>query len=488
MLANGGRGMGSSAASDFRVKALICMLFLISLYSGQELIQRTEHVILPFIFAMVIVAIIERPVEIIYRFLTGRLDVVREARKAMDDFGASARQTSRRIGYAVRSRTGRSVEDYGEVTESDMDEVGSASAPLLGWRQRLGERHPTVATLYDGFCRGFSAVFMLILVLVTVCIVSFVMVQAALQIRNDFDIYKGGATKLALRLNASLLKFLEAFHLEKGELDKTLKNVYSKLAQGLEGIILKAVNTVLSGISGGFMFGLQVTLYSLFWLMEPLPIGGRASKLMRSYIKKKFIVCVGFGTSIWIYLSALNIDLAALFGFASFALGFIPEIGPLVAGLLPTPIILLDTRIKYPLFKLFATLGGQTALKAFWSNYVEAKLIQADVEMNVHPVWTVLGLMYFGFLFGPVGMLVSAPILAMTKASLMQMPPGIGGPFIACFEGKRYRPSRRASEEGKASTRSQHSSDDPEDPMEAAGDPAAAAPPVGHGTPWPVTP
>merc|ERR1719491_2349769 len=85
---------------------------------------------------------------------------------------------------------------------------------------------------------------------------------------------------------------------------------------------------------------------------------------------------------------------------------------------LPLPVILLDGRLKYPMFTLsFATLG-QVLLKFIIGNILEVKLIERDREMSIHPVWIILGLTYFGYIWGPLGALMSVPMLAMVKTAV----------------------------------------------------------------------
>merc|ERR1719213_1300228 len=108
---------------------------------------------------------------------------------------------------------------------------------------------------------------------------------------------------------------------------------------------------------------------------------------------------------------------------------------------LPIPVILLDGRLSNPLATLCAALLGQMLLKFIFANYLEVKLIEDDRMMMIHPIWILLGLTYFGFVWGPVGMLLSVPILAMLKVAAVPengvIPKPYGMPILACLEGRR---------------------------------------------------
>merc|ERR1719336_3022878 len=112
------------------------------------------------------------------------------------------------------------------------------------------------------------------------------------------------------------------------------------------------------------------------------------------------------------------------------------------------PVILLDGRLKHPMATLLAASLGQVLLKFIIGNILEVKLIERDREMNIHPVWIILGLTYFGYTWGPLGALMSVPMLAMVKSGALAfrgedtdteaeaLVPVLAETFLACFEGR----------------------------------------------------
>eukprot|EP00929_Paragymnodinium_shiwhaense_P067556 TRINITY_DN33986_c0_g1_i1.p1 TRINITY_DN33986_c0_g1~~TRINITY_DN33986_c0_g1_i1.p1 ORF type:complete len:198 (+),score=29.04 TRINITY_DN33986_c0_g1_i1:40-633(+) len=141
------------------------------------------------------------------------------------------------------------------------------------------------------------------------------------------------------------------------------------------------------------------------------------SERVRQY--KKSLVSALFGVCVALLFAMLGIDLAILFGMIAFFLNYVPEIGAFISILVPIPVILLDGRIQEPFVVLCLAILGQLTLKFLFSNILEVKLIEADESMSIHPVWVLLGLSYFGFVWGPVGMLISVPIMAMLKTAAM---------------------------------------------------------------------
>ncbi|CAD7926860.1 unnamed protein product [Amoebophrya sp. A25] len=160
-------------------------------------------------------------------------------------------------------------------------------------------------------------------------------------------------------------------------------------------------------------------------------------KTFRRYLLLKSICCFGFGLAVGIWLSALGIDLAAAFGAITFVMNYVPEIGPFISILLPTPIILLDSRLERPLFTLFLAVVGQAGLKFAFANVVEVKLIENDRKLRMHPVTILLSVALWGHVWGPTGMLLSVPLMAFLKISLLSdvVPASYRDPVLMLLEG-----------------------------------------------------
>lgn len=82
--------------------------------------------------------------------------------------------------------------------------------------------------------------------------------------------------------------------------------------------------------------------------------------------------CLGYGICAGVLLHVLSVDMAPAFGVAAFLLSFVPEVGAIVAMLLPAPVILFDSRLEAPFFTLFVATSAQLGLKFVFANVVEA--------------------------------------------------------------------------------------------------------------------
>merc|ERR1719161_259800 len=296
-------------------------------------------------------------------------------------------------------------------------------------------------------CDGLIRIISVMVVLFAISCVLFglgVMVfYSGMHMKEEWPAYKSGALRVGKTLEAAIDGVLHSLKLPQGDIDKYIKSSYQGVLEGAEKLLWNLLNRLIADVSGALSWVLLTFLYVFFWLLRPLPLTDKMNEFIRSYILKKTIICLGYGFCVGMLFFILHIDVAAVFGLVSFTLGFLPEIGPMLSMVLPIPVILLDGRLTNPLGTLCAALLGQMMLKFIFSNYLEVKLIEDDRMMMIHPVWILLGLTYFGYVWGPVGMLLSVPILAMFKALLMpetgMVPKPYGLPILACLEGRLYK-------------------------------------------------
>merc|ERR1712232_185298 len=187
---------------------------------------------------------------------------------------------------------------------------------------------------------------------------------------------------------------------------------------------------------------------------------GNASidNMFRRYIMYKTLACFGYGLCVGLLLTLLSVDLASVFALTTFVLNYVPEVGPFVAMFLPCPLILLDSRFERPALVLFTAILGQLALKFAFSNIIEVKLIESDKKLRMHPVMILLSVSVFGHLWGPTGMLLSVPLMALLKIALFSdlVPSSYREPILVLLEGDREAPSRHLPRRSYRGSGSEH--------------------------------
>lgn len=137
---------------------------------------------------------------------------------------------------------------------------------------------------------------------------------------------------------------------------------------------------------------------------------------VQRYLNVKIGVSVLTALLVYCVLWLCNVPLAPLWALITFVLNFIPNIGSIIANLLPIPIILLDPDVKAPWVAVLLPIGMQFVV----GNVVEPKLMGKSLDL--HPVTVLVALIFWGILWGFVGMLLSVP-LTMTLRILMEASP-----------------------------------------------------------------
>jgi AI-2 transport protein TqsA len=102
--------------------------------------------------------------------------------------------------------------------------------------------------------------------------------------------------------------------------------------------------------------------------------------------------------------------MAFLFGLLAFLLNFIPNIGSIIAMLLPLPIAV--TQFEDP-WMILAVVGVPGTVHVTIGNVIEPRLMGRGMEL--HPVTVLLSLAFWGLLWGVVGMVLAVPIVASLR-------------------------------------------------------------------------
>lgn len=190
------------------------------------------------------------------------------------------------------------------------------------------------------------------------------------------------ATEMQHYLNTRLREFLGELSLLLMELVSTATTVVIFM------LFLLIGNSKLSTASGGLWDGV--------------------AKSIRSYIVTKTILSVATGVAFGGVLWLFEVPFAFLFGMLAFLLHYIPHIGPIVAGLLPVPLIVLYPELGV-LTKVLVIIISW-AVQIISGNVIEPLVMGESFEM--HPVAVMLALMFWGMIWGVAGMFLSAPITA----------------------------------------------------------------------------
>lgn len=207
---------------------------------------------------------------------------------------------------------------------------------------------------------------------------------------------------------------------EPDSFGREFRQLRGKFMSAAGGAIAWAVNSALSLMSSGLL----VMVFMMFLIAGHRPLDKRDPDSLsyqlrmrvREYLRVKIAVSLLTGVSTYLILRVLGIDLALVFGLCAFFLNFIPNIGSAVAVILPFPVILLaDPEEVSGLSKLLAVVLPM-AVQFSVGSVIEPRWMGKSLDLN--PIAILLSLIFWGVLWGPVGMLLSVPITAVLKMLL----------------------------------------------------------------------
>lgn len=131
------------------------------------------------------------------------------------------------------------------------------------------------------------------------------------------------------------------------------------------------------------------------------------------YVGIKLMTSLITGLVVLIVYFSFGLEMAFMFSFLTVLLNFIPNIGSLIAVIIPLPVLLLQFGLEWQTFTiLILTTIGQVTI----GNFVEPKLMGESV--GLHPVTILLFLTFWGLIWGIPGMFLSVPITATMKLIL----------------------------------------------------------------------
>ncbi|MBR6022859.1 MAG: AI-2E family transporter [Kiritimatiellae bacterium] len=142
------------------------------------------------------------------------------------------------------------------------------------------------------------------------------------------------------------------------------------------------------------------------------------SRQIGAYIGSLFVLSLFTGLCVWGVLAWIGVDFAFTWGLLAFVLNFIPTLGSVVASVPPV----LIAFIQYG--DLSHPLGVAALLVAiqFGIGNLIAPKVYGD-RLDLSPVTILLFLLFWGWLWGIPGTLLSVPLAATIQITLSHIPP-----------------------------------------------------------------
>ncbi len=133
---------------------------------------------------------------------------------------------------------------------------------------------------------------------------------------------------------------------------------------------------------------------------------------IQSYLQVKTFTSLITGLLITIGLSLIGVRLAILWGILAFALNYIPFVGSIVAAI-PAVLFSLLNVPEHGISVTLMVISLYIFTNVLVSNFIEPTMMSSSLGLS--PIVVFGSLVFWGFLWGPAGMLLSVPFTMVLK-------------------------------------------------------------------------
>ena len=202
-------------------------------------------------------------------------------------------------------------------------------------------------------------------------------------------------------------------------------------AEKLFGLATSAV-TQFGGILGNLVLVLLLLVFMLAELQampakldamrsEGVEETGQFDRIVKNvnrYVGIKTLVSLATGLLAGTACGVIGVDFPVLWGLIAFIMNFIPNIGSVMAAIPPVLLAILQPGLGLGDAALVA--GAYTVINFGIGSALEPKLMGRSLDLSTLVVF--ISLIFWGWVFGAVGMLLSVPITMVIKIALETSP------------------------------------------------------------------
>jgi len=195
------------------------------------------------------------------------------------------------------------------------------------------------------------------------------------------------------------------------------------------GALMNALGAGLRGLASTLSNAFMIVLTMSFVLLEAssIPVKmkiafgtrrGLSDNLsqitgqVQRYLAMKTLISLATGICVTVWTAVLGLDFAAVWGLLAFLLNYIPSIGSIIAAI---PAVLFSLVQHGPGTALLVAIG-YLVINVVFGNIVEPNLVGHTLGLSTLVVF--LSLVFWGWVWGPVGMLLSVPLTMIVKIFL----------------------------------------------------------------------
>ena len=194
------------------------------------------------------------------------------------------------------------------------------------------------------------------------------------------------------------------------------------------GFLVDFVNRTLRTTTAALSSFLVISLIVIFTLFEAATFGpkvraafgsagaearfARAMHEIQHYMGIKTVISLATGLLIGVWVGVLGVEFAVFWGLVAFVLNFIPNLGSIIAAVPTTLLAMVQIGVGRGLLVAL----GYLVVNMVIGNFLEPPLLGRRLGLSTLVV--VLSLVFWGWVWGPVGMLLSVPLTMVVKILL----------------------------------------------------------------------
>ncbi len=249
-----------------------------------------------------------------------------------------------------------------------------------------------------------------------------------------------GLSKINILINTNLNKFNSLFYGEQSEnvidIFSLINNVVSipdasTIAKAIQESFKNLIN-IAGNLGSGFLKLIFVLAVSLMISIEPKQYKESILLLIPKNYRNKFrnilekcnialanwtfsmvISSLSVGLLSLIVLSILDVKYVVSNALIAMLLNIIPNIGPVISGIFPISIALLDN-----FWKPLAVLGAYVIIQNIESYIIMPSIMKK--KANLLPGLTLISQFGFTFIFGPLGLILSLPLAVVIQVLIKE--------------------------------------------------------------------
>ena len=186
---------------------------------------------------------------------------------------------------------------------------------------------------------------------------------------------------------------------------------------------------MLTGLGGIFTNSFLILMTVIFMLMEASAFRrkiqliwegddrssgtfGQFAYDVQHLLAIKTAMSLGTGLAVGIWVAVMDVDFPVLWGLLAFLLNYIPNLGSILAG---APAVLLGF-IQFGIGRALLVAAGYVVVNIVFGNVIEPKIMGRRLGLSTLTVF--LSLVFWGWVWGPVGMILSVPLTMVVKIAL----------------------------------------------------------------------